>query len=542
MWMQNYNPLHATGWSALVAAVPILLFLVLLTAVRLTGLKSALATLVVTLGLGAGVFHMPFGKAVWAAVYGVLNGLWPIGWIVLMAVWLYRIAVRAGRFDVIRASISNICADQRIQVLIIAYCFGAFIEGAAGFGIPIAICSALLVSLGFKPLRAAMLSLVANAAAGSYGAIGIPVIVGAQRSGVDAHQLNVTMVLVTGIVTFAVPFILMLSMGGLRSLRETLPATLVAGGTMAVLQALVLIVLGPELADIIPSLAALLAVALLCRRWQPKNTHREPDAPVLAEGDTASLGLRAVATAWSPFIILSAFILVWSIPAVEHLMAPGGALGATTLNIHMPQITGTVIRHAPIAAKDAPMAATWTVSLLGAAGTAILLAALVTVLVTPTITWRAAGEELGGAVKQLYKPVTMICMVMAVANVMAFAGMSSALGLGLAAVGSVFPLISPIIGWVGVFVTGSVVNNNTLFANLQAVTGSQIGISPTLMVASNTAGGLMAKVVSPQSIAIAAAAVGSAGKEGRITNMAIKYSLGLLVFTCVWVYVLSLIW
>ncbi|OIJ37001.1 L-lactate permease [Rothia kristinae] len=540
MFLQHYDPLGSLWLSALVAALPILVFLLGLTLFKLKGVTAAIIALALTAVLGTAVFGLPVGSAASAAVYGVLNGLWPIGWIVLMAVWLYRIAVRAGKFETIRASIAAISTDQRVQVLLIAYCFGGFLEGAAGFGIPIAICAALLVTLGFEPLRAAMLALVANAAAGSYGAIGIPVIVGAQQGGVGLHELSAMMVLVTILVTAAVPFLLMAIMDGWRGLRETFPVALVSGLVFGGLQTAVLLLLGPELADIVPPLGAMVALTLTMRRWQPRHIYRESGAPEPAQGPAGHSG-REVLAAWSPFYTLSLLILLWSLPAVKALTAPGGPLSFTTLSLQMPALHQAVARTSPIVEQDAPLAAVWNLNLLSASGTAILVAAIITVLTTRAIGWRVAGQELAGAWRQLSTPILMICLVMAVANIMSFAGMSSTLGLALAAAGAVFPLLSPIIGWIGVFVTGSVVNNNTLFAGLQAVTAGQIGVNQTLLVASNTAGGLMAKVVSPQSIAIATAAVDRSGQESRLMRLALPYSLGLLAYACLWVLALSLV-
>ncbi|MCT1357829.1 MULTISPECIES: L-lactate permease [Rothia] len=542
MFLQHYDPLGSLWLSALVAALPILVFLLGLTLFKLKGITAAIIALALTAVLGTAVFGLPVPSAASAAVYGVLNGLWPIGWIVLMAVWLYRIAVRAGKFETIRASIAAISTDQRVQVLLIAYCFGGFLEGAAGFGIPIAICAALLVALGFEPLRAAMLALVANAAAGSYGAIGIPVIVGAQQGGVGLHELSAMMVLVTILVTAAVPFLLMAIMDGWRGLRETFPVALVSGLVFGGLQAAVLLLLGPELADIVPPLGAMVALTVTMRRWQPKRIYREPGAPepAAAAGGDRPAG-RQVLAAWSPFYILSVLILLWSLPGVKALTAPGGPLSFTSLSLQMPALHQAVARTTPIVEQDAPLTAVWNLNLLSASGTAILVAAIITVLSTRAIGWREAGQELAGAWRQLSTPILMICLVMAVANIMSFAGMSSTLGLALAAAGSVFPLLSPIIGWIGVFVTGSVVNSNTLFAGLQAVTAGQIGVNQTLLVASSTAGGLMAKVVSPQSIAIATAAVDRSGQESRLMRLALPYSLGLLAYACLWVLALSLV-
>lgn len=548
MWQQIYDPLNSQVLSALVAAVPIILFLLGLTVLKLTGLKSATIALVVAVVLAIFVFKMPVAASAGSILYGFLAGAWPIGWIVLMAVWLYRITVRAGNFDVIRSSVSSISADQRIQVLLIAFCFGGFLEGAAGFGIPIAICAALLVNLGFDAVKASMLSLVANAAAGAYGAIGIPVIVGAQQSGVDEKALNAGMVPAAQIIMIFVPLILVMIMDGVRGLKQTGLVALVVGVVMSALQSLVVVTLGPELVDIIAPLLTLVLLALIMRKWQPKFIYREPGAPTVEELESTRVRNTAgeITKAWSPFIILSVMILIWNIPFVKSLFTPanpakgveGGLLGFTNINVHIPGLYHAVEKVAPIVAQPTVMDATWTWSILGASGTAIFFAALISIPFT-SISWGVAFEELGGAWKQLWKSLLMICLVMSVADVMNFGGMTTAIALAMAAAGSFFPLLSPIIGWIGVFVTGSITNNNTLFAALQATTAHQIGANPTLLIAANTTGGVMGKIVSPQSIAIAASAVNLQGQESQITSKAFKYSLILLAVVCVWIYVLS---
>ncbi|MDO4898958.1 MAG: L-lactate permease, partial [Rothia sp. (in: high G+C Gram-positive bacteria)] len=545
MWQQVYDPLNNQALSALVAAVPILVFLLGLTVFKLKGLHAALISLATAVGLAIFVFGMPAAASVSAIAYGFLSGMWPIGWIVLMAVWLYRITVRAGNFEVIRGSVSAISADQRIQVLLIAFCFGGFLEGAAGFGIPIAICAALLVTLGFEPVKACLVALISNIASGAYGAIGIPVLTGANVSGLHQSDLNGMMVWVLQIITILIPLVLVMMLDGLRGVKETGLVALVLGFVVSAAQAGVLLAIGPELVDIIPYLLGLVLLAGIMMKWQPAHIYREPGAPSLQELGSRSSGFTfaGVVKAWSPFIILSVMILLWSTPTIKGLVATksatveAGLLSWTTIPLQMPALHGQISQIAPIVSEETAMKAVWNWNLLGASGTAILLAALITILIS-TISWKAAFEELGGAWKQLWQPILMICLVMAVANVMNFGGMSSALALALAAVGSIFPLFSPIIGWIGVFVTGSVVNNNTLFAGLQATTATQIGASSPLLVAANTAGGVMAKVVSPQSIAIAAASVNMAGQESKITNAAIKFSLAFLAVLCVWVYVL----
>ena len=537
MWQQTYDPLNSPVLSALVAAVPIILFLLGLTVLKLSGLKSALLTLVTTLIIGCAIFGLPITAGAGSILSGFLSGAWPIGWIVLMAVWLYRIAVRAGNFDIVRSSVSSISNDQRIQVLLIAFCFGGFIEGAAGFGIPIAISAALLVSLGFNPLKASMLALVANAASGAYGAIGIPVTTAAKVANLDTAHLSAGMVPVLHIFVAIVPLLMVAIQDGLRGIREVGLVALLTGIIFSGGQAAILMLLGsPELVDIIPPLLSLVALALVMQKWQPKHIYREPTAPSLEEAQAQQNVKHTggeIVKAWSPFIFLSATILLWS-TALKPLFAANGPLGAATLTFPIPGVHEAIVTGA-----GKTITATFSWNTLGASGTAILVAALITVL-TSKISWAEAFEEFGGTWNQLKMPILMICLVMSVANVMNYAGMTTSIALALATAGSLFPLLSPVIGWIGVFVTGSVTNANVLFAGLQSTTATQIGVDPTMLVAANTAGGVMGKIVSPQSIAIAAAAVNSAGEESKITSMSIKYSAILLVLVCVWSYTLSL--
>ena len=545
MWQQVYDPLNSSALSALVAAVPIIFFLLGLTVLKLSGIKSAVISLVIALVIGCAIFGMPITAGAGSILYGFLSGMWPIGWIVLMAVWLYRISVRSGGFEIVRSSISSISTDQRIQMLLIAFCFGGFLEGAAGFGIPIAICAALLVSLGFNPLKAAMFALIANVSSGAYGAIGIPVTTAATRGGVDLHGLSTELVLVIQIIAALIPVLLVAIQDGLRGIREVGLVALIVGLVYSGGQSVLLAGLGnPELVDVIPPLLALVALALIMQKWQPKHIFREPTAPTLEEvqaeqKNKKSTSAGEVIKAWSPFIYLSVVILLWS-TAMKPLFAAKGALGFSNLSFNIPGLHQSIQQVAPIVPAPKAFDVTFTWNIIGASGTAILVAAIITIL-TSSISWGEAIEELGATWKQLQTPIIMICLVMSVANVMNYAGMITSIALAVAAVGAIFPLLSPIIGWIGVFVTGSVVNNNILFAGLQATTAQQIGVSQTLLVASNTAGGVMAKIVSPQSIAIAAAAVNSAGEESKITSMAIKYSAILLAITCVWSYVLSLV-
>ncbi|WP_434810303.1 L-lactate permease [Microbacterium sp. bgisy189] len=531
MWVAQTDPLGNAWLSALLAAAPILVFLLCLVALRMRGLWAGVIALVVQVVVAAAGFGMPASAITGAGLLGLLTALWPIAYIIVMAVWLYKLAVASGRFDVIRSSIAGVSPDQRIQVLLISFGFGAFLEGAAGFGVPIAICAALLVQLGFRPVKAAMLSLVANAGAGAYGAIGIPVIVGAQVSGMDVQELSRALVVILQPLTLLIPFVLVLILDGWRGLRETWPATLTVTVVFSGLQAGVLWFLGPELADLSAGLGAMVAVFALGRVWRPKRIFREPGAP---EPSVARHTFREVVTAWSPFYVLTAVILVWSLPAFKTLFAAGGALGWAVAAVPVPGLTGAIA-----SAAGETVTATWAFTPLNATGTAILVAAVITALTTATITWRMAWREMVATVGELWQAVALIAIILVLANIANYSGGSATMGTAIAAVGPVFPLIASIIGWIGVFLTGSVVNNNTLFAPLQVVTAGELGVAPATLVAANTAGGTTAKVISPQSIAIAAGAVGLSGRESEILRAAIGYSLGMLAFQCVWTWVLS---
>ncbi|WP_375383862.1 L-lactate permease [uncultured Microbacterium sp.] len=533
MWTQNIDPLGSIWLSALVAAIPILVFLLLLVVFKLKGIVAASIAVVIEVVVAVVVFGMPASGVAGASLIGLLTAVWPIAYIIVMAVWLYRLAVASGRFDVIRASISGISPDQRIQVLLISFAFGAFLEGAAGFGVPIAICAALLVQLGYKPVKAAMVSLVANVAAGAYGAIGIPVIVGAQVAGIDVMELSRTMVLVLQPLTLLVPFLLVMILDGWRGLRETWPAALVVTIVFSAVQAGVLWFLGPELADLGAGLAAMVALFVFGRVWRPKHIFREDggEAPPVERHS-----VREIAVAWSPFYILTGFILVWSIPWFKQLFAAGGPLAGAVFKFPIPGLTGEVTT-----ASGTVVAATWDFTPLNATGTAILFAVIVSFLTTPSLRWADLWRELGETLRELWQALVLIALILVLANIANYSGGSASIGTALAAVGPLFPLFAPIIGWIGVFLTGSVVNNNTLFGPLQVATADRIGVQPALLIAANTAGGTTAKVVSPQSIAIAAGAVGLSGREGEILRASIGYSLGMLAIICVWSFTLSLI-
>ncbi|UHA75438.1 L-lactate permease [Paenibacillus sp. 481] len=522
MLVETFDPFHNLLVSSLVAAIPILLFLLCLTVFKMKGIYAALLNLAVTFLIAVFLFNLPIGESIASVIQGTIQGVWPIGYIIIMAVWLYKISVVSGKFDVLRASISGISQDQRIQLLLIGFCFNAFLEGAAGFGVPIAICAVLLVALGFNPLQAAMLCLIANAASGAFGAVGIPVaILDTLNLAGHVTSMNVSMMtaLTLPLINFTIPFLLIFIMNGFKGIKEVLPAILVVATTYTVTQVVITLFLGPELANIIPALLSMGALALFLRTWKPKHIfllhNQETEIVHHTAGD--------VIKAWSPFYLLSLFVLAWSLPAFKQLFMQGGALAFTKLQFGIP---GSTLSS--------------SIDFVSATGTAILLACLVTILTTKSISMAASVELLGKTVSEFWISIVMICAVLGIAKLMTYAGLTNALGESVAKTGTLFPLLSPVLGWIGVFMTGSVVNSNTLFASIQATAASIVGTNSTLLVTANTAGGVMAKLISPQSIAIATAAVSATGKESELTKMTIRYSVGLLAFVCIWTFILSL--
>ncbi|MFB7155769.1 MULTISPECIES: lactate permease LctP family transporter [unclassified Lysinibacillus] len=539
MWDQQYNPLGNEIVSGIIAFLPILLFLLSLTIFKLKGIYAAALTLGVTIIITVGVFDMPITKAFGAIILGTGKALWPIGYIVIMAVWLYKISVKTGKFEIVRGSIANITEDQRLQLLLIGFCFNAFLEGAAGLGVPIAICAALLVTLGFNPIKAAGLCLIANASTGAFGTVGIPVITGAEVGGMETLELSRMTGYLLPLISFLVPFLLIFILDGIKGIKEIFPAILVVSSVYSGLHLLTITTIGPELANIIPSLISMVVLALFLRKWQPKTIYHEPGVEL--SGNLKNYSMKEILVAWSPFYILTGVIAVWSLPAFKQLFVDGGALDFTTVALKIPGLHDQIMRIPPIVTEANSIPAILNINFVSATGTAILLAIILTSVLFPALNIKQTVHLLGDTIKELWLPIFTIVLVMAFANLSDFSGLSTSLGLALAKTGEFFPFVSPVLGWIGVFLTGSVVNNNALFGSLQVVTGTQISISPSLLMAANTAGGSVAKLISPQSIAIAAAAVNQTGNESKIFQYTIRYSLGLLLLVCIMTLGLSFI-
>ncbi|CAJ3216027.1 lactate permease LctP family transporter [Burkholderia pseudomallei] len=565
VWNQVYLPLGGVGWSALAAGAPIILFFVSLAVLRLKGHVAGALTLALALVIAIAVYGMPAERAFASAAYGFAYGLWPIAWIIVTAVFLYKIVVKSGQFDVIRSSIVALTDDQRLQMLLIGFSFGAFLEGAAGFGAPVAITAALLVGLGFNPLYAAGLCLIADTAPVAFGALGIPVIVAGQVSGLDPMAIGAMAGRQLPFLSFFLPFWLVFVMDGVKGVRETWPAALVAGGSFALVQFFTSNYIGPELPDVTSALASLVALASFLKVWRPLRAREAARAQRLVSAGGGALalggmpgglgGARAtggrepspysfaqIARAWSPFVVLTVMVTIWSMKLFKALFAKGGALAFTTLQFHVAHLDKLTQKMAPVVAHPTPVPAVFNWDLLAATGTAILLSAIVSMAIL-NVPARTGVRTFFEVLKDLKRPVLSIGLVLAFAFVENYSGMSTTLALLLAGTGAAFPFFSPLLGWIGVFLTGSDTSSNALFCSLQATTAQQIGVPSTLLVAANTTGGVAGKMISPQSIAVACAAVGLVGHEADLFRFTLRHSLFFAlvvgVMTCVQAYWLT---
>lgn len=529
-WQQIYSPLGSLGLSALAAVIPIVFFFLALAVFRLKGHVAGSITLALSILVAIFAFQMPVDMAFAAAGYGFLYGLWPIAWIIVAAVFLYKLTVKSGQFEVIRSSVLSITDDQRLQVLLIGFCFGAFLEGAAGFGAPVAITAALLVGLGFNPLYAAGLCLIANTAPVAFGALGIPIIVAGQVTGIDAFHIGAMTGRQLPLLSLFVPFWLVFMMDGLRGVKETWPAALVAGLSFAVTQYFTSNFVGPELPDITSALASLIALTLFLKVWQPKRSFAEAKGSVGAAvvqpsgSQPSPYSFGEIFKAWSPFLILTVLVTIWTLKPFKAAFAPGGAMYNFVFNFAIPHLDQLVIKTAPIVAAPTAMPAVFKLDPISATGTAIFLSALISMAVLK-INFKTGLTTFKETFWELRWPILSIGMVLAFAFVTNYSGMSSTMALVLAGTGAAFPFFSPFLGWLGVFLTGSDTSSNALFSSLQATTAHQIGVNDTLLVAANTSGGVTGKMISPQSIAVACAATGLVGKESDLFRFTVKHSL-----------------
>lgn len=537
VWIQNYNPTGNIWLSALIALTPIIFFLITLGVLGWKGHVAGLWTAVLALVLAVVFFKMPVTQGVMSVGYGFLYGMWPIAWIIVAAVFLYKLSVNSGQFNIIRDSILSITQDQRILVILVGFCFGAFLEGAAGFGAPVAITAALLVGIGLKPLYAAGLCMIANTAPVAFGALGVPITVGAAVSGVDAHMMGQMAGHQLPLLSLFLPLFLVFLMDKKRGLKEVWPAAMVAGGSFAITQFLSATYLGPQLPDIVSAIVSLIATALFLRVWKPSHVYTVEEAQKEAGESGHAYALEklqhhtagAIVKAWAPFILLIIFVIVWTNEGFKSLFAKGGTLAWAVIQIKIPGLHKMIQQSAPIGKGLLP--AVLKIDLINATGTAIFFAAIVTIFVYG-MTAKEAARTFKETIQEMKWALVSIGCVLAFAYIMNFSGMAITMALALSKTGGLFPFVSPLIGWIGVFLTGSDTSSNALFCNLQAVTANQIGIPQILLVAANSTGGVCGKMISPQSIAIACAAVGMVGEESKLLRFTLKYSILFVLIIC----------
>jgi lactate permease len=531
VYKQVLDPVaHSLGWSSLVAAVPLLLLFAMLGVLRITAWVASLVSLAVAIAIGIAVYGMPVGQALLAGTEGAAFGFFPILWIVINAIWVYQMTIETGHFDVLRRSFARVSDDQRIQAVIIAFSFGALLEALAGFGTPVAVTSVMLMALGFKPLKAAVLALTANTAPVAFGAMATPIITLGKVTGLSSDTLGAMVGRQTPILALFVPLALLAIVDGWRGIRETWPVAVVCGLVFALAQYATSNFISVPLADVAASLLSAAAVVAMVRVWRPREpyTERAAVAGGAADEPTPEFAARVegrdtpaeVIRAYAPYLIVIVVFVVCQITPVKNF------LDKATIKFHWPGLHLVSPKGKPVSLVE------FTLNLLTTPGTQMLIAGIIT-MIALRLSLPRAVKAYGAALHQLRWAIVTVMGVLALAFVMNASGQTITLGTWMAAAGGAFALISPILGWLGVAVTGSDTSSNSLFGALQVTAANQAGLSPILMAAGNSSGGVLGKMISPQNLAIAAAAVGLHGKEGDIFRRVVIWSVVFLVVMCV---------
>jgi lactate permease len=556
VWTQQYDPLGYWPASTFVAALPVLVLLGLLASGRANAWQAALAGLL-TAGVAAvGIFHMPADMALASVVYGMNFAIFRIEWLIVAAVFLYDLAVATGQFDVMKASIARLSGDRRLQAVLVAFSFGAFIEGAAGFGAPVAISAAFLVGLGFEPFQSALLCLIANTAPVAWGAIGTPIRTLASVTGLDVEALSAAAGRILPFLSLILPFWLVRTMVSWRETFAVWPALLVVGGVFAGSQFVWSNFVGFELVDIISSAASLVAGIVLFRYWKPREEwrfeHERDGGGHRAESNerlsiaAAGLTPARVAKAWMPFGLLTLTVLIWGIPEVKALGTPAvkDVMDAhTSWKPPMPHLHLAIAKGEAVGGPSEPKLqdrekAIVDIVPVSSTGSAVFLAAVVSGLLLGVKPATLAGTLLRTVVRLIPAIAAILCML-ALGNVTRYSGMDAVLGLAFTRTGRwLYPIFGTMLGWLGVALTGSDTASNVLFGNLQKIAANKLGLNPILMTSANTTGGVMGKMIDAQSIVVAAAATGESGKEGDLLRAIVWHSvsLALLVGMIVWLY------
>jgi len=543
MWSQVYNPLHSIVLSALLAAVPVVVLLGALGVFHLKAHVAALLGLAASLTISIFEFGMPVQMSVMSAVYGAAYGLMPIGWIILNVIFLYQLTLEKGHFKILQNSIANVTEDRRLQLLLIAFAFGAFFEGAAGFGTPVAVTGAILIGIGFSPLAASSLCLIANTAPVAFGAIGTPVIALSAVTGLDLLQLSKQIGHQLPFFSMIIPFWLIWAFAGFRGMIQIWPAILVAGVCFAVPQFLVSTLHGPWLVDIIASITSMIALTLFLRVWQPRTlwlSMSRPSPTVSADAESAKgepiasifrfqpengTQITRIDTvkAWIPWLILSLAVFLWGIPQFKAFLD-----GIFNPKVPVPGLDNLILRVPPLVPQPRPEAAVYALSLLSATGTGILVAAIIGGFLmgySPIGLARVYWQTL----KLVRLSLLTIACMLALGYVTRYSGTDATLGFAFAQTGALYPMFGTLLGWLGVALTGSDTSSNVLFGGLQKITAQQLGLNPVLMAAANSSGGVMGKMIDAQSIVVASTATRWYGHEGEILRFVFFHSISLAV-------------
>ncbi|SEL96789.1 L-lactate permease [Parapedobacter koreensis] len=525
-WTQVTDPFDNIALSALVAVIPIVFLFWALIIKKMKGYIASLFATLIALLIAVSIYGMPIKLALLSTGHGALYGLFPICWIVVTAVFLFNITVKSGQFEVIKHFMATITDDRRLQALIIAFSFGSFLEGTAGFGAPVAITAAMLVGLGFNPLYAAGICLIANTAPVAFGAIGTPILVASQVSGIPEMGISQMVGRTLPILSLLVPLYLVVLMAGFRKAMDVLPAVLVTGGAFAGLQWFSSNFLGPSLPDIISGLGSIICLIIFLKFWKPKQVWRFKDEPQAAAQTSYSYTAGQIFRAWSPFIVLTIMMIAWGIQPIKAALNHLGMVQFEIPGLHntIQAADGTALPHV------------FNLNYLSAAGTAILISALISMPLIG-IGFRQGAKIFGATLSQLKFPIVTVSSVLGFAYVVNDSGMTISMANVLAATGGLFPFFAPVLGWLGVFITGSDTSANALFGRLQAATATSIGVDPVVTVAANVSGGVVGKMISPQSIAVAAGAGGLIGQESDLFRFTVKHSFIMLFFICVIVFV-----
>jgi lactate permease len=520
-WTQVINPLNNIALSASVAVLPILFIFWALIIKKMKGYQASLFAILIAIVIAIAVYGMPLKLALLSTANGALYGLFPICWIVITAVFLFNITVESGQFEIIKHFMASITSDRRLQALLIAFSFGSFLEGTAGFGAPVAITAAMLVGLGFNPLYAAGICLIANTAPVAFGAIGIPITVASQVTSIPEMAISQMVGRTLPILSILLPFYLVMLMSGYRKTVEILPAILVSGISFAIIQWFSSNYLGPALPDVMAGIGSILALIVFLKFWKPKTTWRFDNEPAPTINTEITYPTAQIVRAWSPFILLTVIIIAWGMQPIKDLFTSIGQTQFEFPGLHnvINDRNGKALPHI------------FKFNYLSAAGTAILFSGLISIPLIG-LKWSEAGRIFLKTLKQLKYPTITIASVLGFAYLVNDSGITITMAEALANTGVLFPFFAPVLGWLGVFITGSDTSANALFGKLQASTATSIGVDPVVTVAANVSGGVVGKMISPQSIAVAAAAGHLVGKESELFRFTVKHSFIMLLFIC----------